>query len=51
MKDDRFKSILQRGGGEETEENRRIYEIADRLRRGCQLYETQLRDSQSHVNH
>ena len=51
MKDDIFKSISQGGGGEETAENRRIYEIADGLRRGCQLYEAQLRDSQSHVNH
>ena len=51
MKDDIFKSISQGGGGEEIAENRRIYEIADGLRRGCQLYEAQLRDSQSHVNH
>lgn len=51
MKDDIFESISQGGGGEETAENRRIHEIADELRRGCQLYEAQLRDSQSHVSY
>ena len=50
MNDDIPKPVSQRGSGEETAENRRIHEIADGLRRGCQLYETQLRDSQSHVN-
>ena len=44
-------SVSQRGSGEETAENRRIREIADELRRRCQLYEAQLRDSQSDVNH
>ena len=50
MKDDIHKPVSQRGSGEETTENRRIHEITDGLRRGCQLYETQLRDGQSHVN-
>lgn len=44
-------SVSQRGSGEETAENRRIREIADELRRRCQLYEAQLRDSQNDVNH
>ena len=51
MNDDIFESISQRGSGEETAENRRINEIADELRRRCQLYEAQLRDSQGDVNH
>ena len=42
-------SVSQRGSGEETEENRRILEIADELRRRCQLYEAQLRDGEEHV--
>ena len=44
-------SVSQRGSGEETAENSRIREVADELRRRCQLYEAQLRDSQSDVNH
>ena len=32
-------------------ENRRIHEIADELRRRCQLYEAQLRTGQDDVNH
>ena len=44
-------SVSQRGSGEETAENRRIHEIADELRRRCQLYEAQLRDGQGDVNH
>ena len=51
MNDDVFESVSQRGRGEETAENRRIYEIADELRRRCQLYEAQLRDGQSNVSH
>ena len=47
---DLSKSVPQRGSGEETPENRRINEIADELRRRCQIYETQLRDGQGHVN-
>ena len=44
-------SVSQRGSGEETAENRRIHEVADELRRRCQLYEAQLRDGQGDVNH
>ena len=51
MKDDILESVSQRGSGEETAENRRIYEIANELRRGCQLYEAQLRDSKNNVSH
>ena len=50
MNDDIFESVSQRGRGEENAENRRIYEIADELRRRCQLYEAQLRDGQVNVN-
>ena len=50
MNDDIFESVSQRGSGEETAENRRINEVADELRRRCQLYEAQLRDSQGDVN-
>ena len=41
--------VSQGSSGEETAENRRIHEIADELRRRCQLYEAQLRDSQDNV--
>ena len=51
MKDDILESVSQRSRGEEIAENKRIYEIADGLRRGCQLYEAQLRNGQSHVSH
>jgi hypothetical protein len=51
MSYDISESVSQRGSGEETAENRRIYEVADELRRRCQLYEAQLRDGQSDVNH
>ena len=51
MNDDIPQSVSQRGSGEETAENRRIHEVADELHRRCQLYEAQLRDSQSDVNH
>ena len=51
MKDDILESVSQRGSGEETAENRRIYEIADELHRRCQLYEAQLRTSQDDVSH
>ncbi|MBQ9667860.1 MAG: hypothetical protein IJV45_03815 [Prevotella sp.] len=50
MKDDLFESISQRGSGEETPENRRIYEVADELHRRCQLYEAQLRNGESNVS-
>ena len=51
MNYDISESVSQRSSGEETAENRRIHEIADELRRRCQLYEAQLRDSQNDVNH
>ena len=51
MKDDILESVSQRGSGEETAENRRIHEVADELRRRCQLYEAQLRDGQNDVSH
>ena len=41
--------VSQGSSGEETAENCRILEIADELRRRCQLYEAQLRDSQDNV--
>ena len=50
MKDDILESVSQRGSGEETAENRRIHEVADELRRCCQLYEAQLRDGQGDVS-
>ena len=50
MKDDILESVSQRGSGEETAENRRINEVADELRRRCQLYEAQFRDGQNNVN-
>ena len=50
MKDDILESVSQRGSGEETSENRRIHEVADELRRRCQLYEAQLRDGQNDVS-
>ena len=51
MKDDILESVSQRGRGEETAENSRILEVADELRRRCQLYEAQLRDGQNDVSH
>ena len=50
MKDDIFESISQRGSGAETPENRRIYEVADELRRRCQLYEAQFRNGENNVS-
>lgn len=49
MTDDIFEQISQRGGDEETAENRRIHEIADELRRRCQLYEAQFRGGKEDV--
>jgi len=49
MSNDLFESISQRGGDEETPENYRINEVANELRRSCQLYETQLRSGQENV--
>ena len=51
MNHDISQSVSQRSSGEETAENHRIHEIADELRRRCQLYEAQLRDGQNDVNH
>ena len=50
MSDDLFESISQGGDFEETAENRRIHEIADELRRGCQLYEAELRSRKEDVS-
>lgn len=50
MKDDILESVSQRGSGEETAENSRIHEVADELRRRCQLYEAQFRDGQCNVS-
>ena len=49
MTDDIFEQISQGGGVEETAENRRIHEIADELRRRCQLYETKFRGGKENV--
>lgn len=50
MSNDVFESISQRVDGEETPQNRRISQVANELCRGCELYETQLRDGESNVN-
>lgn len=50
MNDDILKSVPQGGGREEDSEIKRIHEVADELRRGCQLYEAQLRDSKEYVS-
>jgi hypothetical protein len=50
MNDDIPESVSQRSSREETVENRRILEIADELRRRCELYETQLRNGKEHVS-
>lgn len=49
MTDDLFESISQRGSAEEAPENIRIHEIANELRRCCQLYEAQLRNGEENV--
>ena len=46
MSNDVFESISQRVDGEETPQNRRISQVANELCRGCELYETQLRDGE-----
>ena len=46
---DLSQSVSQRSSGEETPENRRIYEVAHELHRRCQLYETQFRNGEKHV--
>ena len=50
MTDGIFQSISQRIGREETQENRRIQEIADELRRRCCVYEKEYGTSSSNVN-
>lgn len=50
MTDGIFESISQRIGREETQENRRIQEIADELRRRCCVYEKEYGTSNSNVN-
>ena len=50
MKYDLSESISQRSSGEKDSENHRIKEIADEIRRRCQLYETESGDSKVHVN-
>ena len=47
MTNDISESISQGFGGEETEETRRIQEIADELGRRCSLYETQFREGKA----
>lgn len=44
------KSISQGSSGAETQENRRILEVAAELSRRCKLYEAQLRDGEKHVS-
>ena len=46
MSNDISESVSQRGSRAETPQNRRIYEVADELRRRCQLYEAQFRTGQ-----
>ena len=46
MNNDVFESISQGVDGEEAPQNRRISQVADELRRGCELYEAQLRDGE-----
>ena len=50
MRYDLLKPVSQGSDGAQTEENRRIAEVADELRRCCQLYEAQLRNSKGNVN-
>ena len=49
MSHDLLKPVSQGSDGAQAEENRRIAEVADELRRCCQLYEAQLRDGQNDV--
>ena len=50
MSDDLFESISQGGDSEETQENCRIYEIANEILRCCQLYDSKLRGSKENVS-
>ena len=47
---DLLKPVSQGSDGAQTEENRRIAEVANELRGRCQLYEAQLRDGKGNVN-
>ena len=49
MRNDIFESVSQRGGKEKDSKNGRIIEIANELRRGCELYESELRKSKKDV--
>ncbi len=49
MSNDLSESVSQGSYGAYDEENRRIQEVSDELRRRCQLYEAQLRDGQNDV--
>ena len=49
MKYDLSQPISQRGIGEKDAENQRIAEIADELRRRCQVYEAESGAGQEHV--
>lgn len=51
MSHDIFQSIPQGGIGAQDAENSRIEAIANELRRRCELYEAQCRDSQQDVSH
>ena len=50
MTDGIFESVSQRVGREKTQENRRIQEIADELRRRCCLHEKEYGASSKYVN-
>ncbi len=50
MKYDLSESISQRSSGEKDTENHRIKKIANEIRRRCEVYETESRDGQNHVN-
>lgn len=50
MRHDLLKPVPQGSDGAQAEENRRIAEVADGLRRSCQLYEAQLPNGKGNVN-
>ena len=50
MKYDLSESISQRSSGEKDQENHRIQQIGDELKRRCQLHETQSGNSESNVS-
>lgn len=49
MKDGIFESISQRSSGTQDEENRRVQEVADEIRRRCSLHEAQYEAGQSNA--